>query len=70
MLAWGAVSPLHKTRTITIGQQRFLEKLIAEAGWTEARFLDYFGITAVAGLPMSEFERAMKGLKQAARRAA
>jgi hypothetical protein len=64
------VAPLHKPRTITIGQQRFLEKLIAEAGWTEARFLDYFGLKAVAELPMAEFDRAMKGLKQAARRAA
>jgi hypothetical protein len=64
------VAPLRKARTITIGQQRFLEKLIAEAGWTEARFLDYFGLKAVAELPMPEFDRAMKGLKQAARRAA
>ena len=64
------VAPLRKVRTITLGQQRFLEKLITEAGWTEARFLDYFGIKAVAELPMPEFDRAMKGLKQAARRAA
>jgi hypothetical protein len=64
------VAPMHKPRTITIGQQRFLEKLIAEADWTEARFLDYFGLKTVAELPMAEFDRAMKGLKQAARRAA
>jgi hypothetical protein len=64
------VASLQKPRTITIGQQRFLEKLIAEANWTEARFLDYFGIGSVAELPMADFERAMKGLKQAARRAA
>jgi hypothetical protein len=64
------VAPLTKQRTITIGQQRFLERLIAEAGWTEARFLDYFGIEAIAQLPMADFDRAMKGLKQAARRAA
>jgi hypothetical protein len=64
------VAPLTKQRTITIGQQRFLERLIAEAGWTEARFLDYFGIEAIAQLPMVDFDRAMKGLKQAARRAA
>ena len=64
------VAPLQKQRTITVGQQRFLEKLIAEAGWTEARFLDYFGLKTVAELPMAEFDRAMKGLKQAARRAA
>ena len=66
------VSPIQiqRARTITIGQQRFLEKLIAEAGWTEQRFLDYFGIASIAELPMAEFERAMKGLQQAKRRAA
>ena len=45
-------------------------KLIAEAGWTEGRFLDYFGIQAIAELPMADFDRAMKGLQQAKRRAA
>ena len=64
------VATLQKQRTITIGQQRFLEKLIAEAGWTEARFLDYFGIAAISELAMADFERAMKGLQQAKRRAA
>jgi hypothetical protein len=64
------VTPIQKTRTITIGQQRFLEKLIAEAGWTEARLLDYFGIQSTAELPMADFDRAMKGLQQAKRRAA
>ena len=63
-------TPIRAQRTITIGQQRFLEKLIAEAGWTEARFLDYFGIASIGELAMADFERAMKGLKQAARRAA
>ena len=61
---------IRSQRTITIGQQRFLERLIAEANWTEARFLDYFGITATAELPMADFDRAMKGLQQAKRRAA
>ena len=64
------VTPIPTSRTITVGQQRFLERLIAEAGWTEARFLDYFGIQTVAELPMAEFDRAMKGLQQAKRRAA
>ena len=64
------VTAIQKQRTITIGQQRFLERLIAEAGWTEARFLDYFGIAAVADLPMADFDRAMKGMQQAKRRAA
>lgn len=64
------VAPIQQQRTITIGQQRFLERLIAEAGWTDARFNDYFGIQTAADLPMAEFDRAMKGLKQAARRAA
>jgi hypothetical protein len=63
-------TPIRTQRTITIGQQRFLEKLIAEANWTEARFLDYFGITAIAELAMADFDRAMKGLQQAKRRAA
>src|SRR5690242_15413670 len=35
-------TPIRQQRTITIGQQRFLEKLIAEANWTAERFLDYF----------------------------
>ena len=64
------VATLQKQRTITIGQQRFLEKLIAEAGWTDARFLDYFGIAAISELPMADFDRAMKGMQQAKRRAA
>jgi hypothetical protein len=61
---------IHQQRTITIGQQRFLEKLIAEADWTEARFLDYFGIAAIGELAMGDFDHAMKGLQQAKRRAA
>ena len=62
--------PIQRQRLITIGQQRFLEKLIVEAGWTEARLLDYFGIQSTAELPMAEFDRAMKALQQAKRRAA
>ena len=64
------VTAMPTTRTITLGQQRFLQRLIVEAGWTEARFLDYFGIQTAGELPMAEFERAMKGLQQAKRRAA
>ena len=62
--------PIQRQRLITIGQQRFLEKLLVEAGWTEARLLDYFGIQSTAELPMAEFDRAMKALQQAKRRAA
>jgi Protein of unknown function (DUF1071) len=65
-----AAVPIRSVRTITAGQQRFLERLIEEAGWTEARFLDYFGIATLAELPMADFERAMKGLQHAKRRAA
>jgi hypothetical protein len=64
------VTPIQGKRTITIGQQRFLERLLAEAGWPEALLLDYFGIATTAELPMDEFERAMKALQQAKRRAA
>ena len=64
------VTPIRGQRTITIGQQRFLERLLAEAGWPEARLLDYFGIQSTAELPMAEFDRAMKALQQAKRRAA
>ena len=64
------VAPLQRARTITIGQQRFLERLLVEAGWTEARLLDYFGIATTAELPMAEFDRALKALQQAKRRAA
>ncbi len=62
--------PIRGVRTITEGQQRFLDRLIAEAGRTEARFLDYFGLAATKDLPMVDFDRAMKGLQQAKRRAA
>ena len=64
------VTPIRSQRTITIGQQRFLERLLAEAGWAEARLFDYFGIQSTAELPMAEFDRAMKALQQAKRRAA
>ena len=64
------VAPIRTQRTITIGQQRFLERLLAEAGWAESRLLDYFGIQSTAELPMAEFDRAMKALQQAKRRAA
>jgi hypothetical protein len=58
------------TRTITVNQQRYLERLLRDAGWSEQRLLDYFGIAAVAELPMSEFDRALKALQPAKRRAA
>jgi len=64
------VTAIPTQRTITVGQQRFLERLLAEAGWAETRLLDYFGIQSTAELPMSEFDRAMKALQQAKRRAA
>jgi hypothetical protein len=64
------VAPIQSPRTINIGQQRFLERLLAEAGWEEARLLDYFGIQSTAELPMAEFDRAMKALQQAKRKAA
>jgi hypothetical protein len=64
------VAPIRTVRTITIGQQRFLERLLAEAGWPESRLLDYFGIQSTAELPMAEFDRALKALQQAKRRAA
>jgi len=64
------VTPLPTRRTITVGQQRYLAKLLQEAGWTEQRLLDYFGIDAVAALPMADFDRAIAALKQSKRRAA
>lgn len=64
------VTALPTTRTITVGQQRYLQKLLQEVGWNEQRLLDYFGIEAIAELPMSEFDRALAALKQAKRRAA
>ncbi len=64
------VTALQSPRTITIGQQRFLERLLAEAGWEETRLRNYFGIQSTAELPMAEFDRAMKALQQAKRRAA
>ena len=39
-------------------------------GVGQARLLDYFGIQSTAELPMAEFDRAMKALQQAKRRAA
>jgi hypothetical protein len=64
------VTAMPTKRTITVGQQRFLDRLLKEAGWTEQRLLDYFGIASVAEMPMSEFDRALKALQQAKRRAA
>ena len=53
-------------RTITLPQQRYLSRLLSEAGWPESKLLDYFGIAAIADLPMSEFDRALKALRRAA----
>lgn len=64
------VTPITSVKTITVGQQRYLQRLLQEAGWEEPRLLDYFGIAAVGDLPMSEFDRALAALKQAKRRAA
>jgi len=63
------VAPLSPRRTITVGQQRYLERLLKEAGWSEQRLVDYFGIDAITALPMSEFDRALQALKQARRAA-
>ena len=41
------VAPLSPRRTITVGQQRYLERLLKEAGWSEQRLVDYFGIDAI-----------------------
>jgi len=64
------VTPIASAKTITVGQQRYLQRLLEEAGWDEQRLLDYFGVTSVGDLPMSEFDRALAALKQAKRRAA
>ena len=64
------VTPIASVKTITVGQQRYLQRLLEEAGWDEQRLLDYFGVTSVGELPMSEFDRALAALKQAKRRAA
>ena len=64
------VTPIASAKTITVGQQRYLQRLLQEAGWDEQRLLDYFGIATVGDLPMSEFDRALAALKQAKRRAA
>ena len=62
----GKVAPIQNQRTITPSQQRYLKRLLEEAGWPEQRLLDYFGIQAVAELPMREFDRALKALRRAA----
>ena len=54
------VTSLPTKRTVTVGQQRYLARLPEEAGWTEQRLLDYFGIASIPELPMSEFDRALK----------
>ena len=64
------VTPLSTARTITIGQQRYLQRLLAEAAWTEQKLCDYFGIEAIANLTIADFDRALTALKQAKRRAA
>jgi hypothetical protein len=60
------VTPIANQRTITPSQQRYLKRLLEEAGWEEQRLLEYFGIQAVAELPMREFDRALKALRRAA----
>ena len=64
------VTPISSVKTITVGQQRYLQRLLEEAGWDEQRLLDYFSIASVEELPMSEFDRALAALKKAKRRAA
>ncbi len=64
------VTPLRQTRTITPNQQRYLTRLLDEAGWETKGLLDYFGIDNVEDLPMSEFDRALKALQGSKRRAA
>lgn len=64
------VTPIRGQRTITEGQQRFLARLLQEAGWNEQRLLDYFGLAQIADMPMADFDRALQALRQAKRRAA
>ena len=64
------IARLTPTKTITPNQQRYLERLLKDAGWSTERLLDYFGIAAIAELPMSEFDRALKALRPTPRRAA
>src|SRR5665213_1310244 len=63
------VTPITAKRLITVGQQRYLERLVKEAGWSEQRLLDYFGIVAIPEMPMSEFDRALQALKSSRRAA-
>lgn len=65
-----SVTPIRPVRTITSNQQRYLFRLLEEAGWEVQRLLDYFGIDKVDDLPMSEFDRALKALQSTKRRAA
>ena len=64
------LTSLPSKRTITAGQQRYLERLLKEAGWSEQRLLDYFGIASIPEMPMSEFDRALQALKSSRRAAA
>jgi hypothetical protein len=64
------VTAIRAQKTISVGQQRFLTRLLGEAGWTEQRLLDYFGLAQVADMPMADFDRALQALRQAKRRAA
>jgi hypothetical protein len=64
------VTALPPIRTITIGQQRYLQRLLSEANWPDEKLCEYFSIDAVAKLPMAEFDRALSAVKQAKRRAA
>jgi hypothetical protein len=64
------VTSLKATKTITVSQQRYLERLLQEGSWDQQRLLDYFGIATLPELPMAEFDRALTALKQAKRRVA
>ena len=60
--------PVAKGPRITAFQQAQLQRLAAEVGCDIARVLDYFGISQLKDLPMSEFQRAVRSLEK--RRAA
>ena len=55
------VAPIHRHARSPSAQQRFLERLMDEAGRTERRLLEYFGVASTAELPMAEFDRAHHG---------
>jgi hypothetical protein len=63
-----APKPAVSGKTINETQQRAIQRLVAEVGVEMPRLLEYFGVKALADIPVSDFLRVVRSLEK--RRAA